>query len=112
MAAPLAARAPGRPRHCTASGGPVQERNVRRALDDAKSIANLGDTDGRLSMHALRHAYCSALATAGLSPTTLARITDHSDPGFTLRIYARDGRDEAALVADVLAHAADAGFRS
>ena len=61
-------------------------------------------------MHALRHAYCSALATAGLSPTTLARITGHSDPGFTLRAYARDGRDEAALVADVLARAAEAGF--
>ena len=95
---------------CTADGGPVQERNVRRVLEDAKERAGLASTDGRLSMHTLRHAYCSALATAGLSPTTLARITGHSDPGFTLRTYARDGRDEAALVADVLARAAEAGF--
>jgi integrase len=95
---------------CTADGGPVQERNVRRALEDAKEAAGLKDTEGRLSMHALRHSYCSALATAGLSPTTLARITGHSDPGFTLKVYARDGRDEAAVIADVLATAAAAGL--
>ena len=75
----------------------MQERNVRRALADAKARAGLAETEGRLSMHALRHGYCSAHATAGLSPTTLARITGHSDPGFTLRVYARDGRDEATL---------------
>jgi integrase len=95
---------------CTADGGPVQERNVRRALDHAKKTVKLSDTEGRLSMHALRHGYSSALATAGLSPTTLARITGHADPGFTLKAYARDGRDEATVVADVLACAAEAGF--
>jgi integrase len=61
-------------------------------------------------MHALRHSYCSTLATAGLSPTTLARITGHSDPGFTLKTYARDGRDDAAVVEDVLERAAAAGI--
>ena len=63
-------------------------------------------------MHALRHAYCSALATAGLSRATLARITGHADRGFTLRAYARDGRDEAALVAAVLARAAEGRVRA
>ena len=81
----------------------------RRALDEAKKRAGRAATEGRLSMHALRHSYCSALATAGLSPTTLARITGHSDPGFTLRACARDGRDEDALVADVLARALPRG---
>ena len=41
-----------------------------------------------------------------LVATTLASIIGHSDPGFTLRVYARDGRDEAAVVADVLQRAA------
>jgi integrase len=95
---------------CTADGKPVQERNVRRALEAAKKAAGMQETEGRLSMHALRHAYCSALATEGLSPTTLARITGHTDPGFTLKAYSRDVRDEATLVADVLARAASAGF--
>lgn len=94
----------------TADGGPVQERNVRRALDDAKAAAGLADTDGRLSMHALRHSCLSALATGGLAPTTLAEVAGHADPGFTLRVYARDGRDAAQLVADVLHRAAGAGF--
>ena len=95
---------------CTAERMPVQERNARRALDAAKKAAGLAETEGRLSMHTLRHAYCSALATAGLAPTTLARITGHSDPGFTLKAYARHTRGDAALVADVLARAASAGL--
>jgi len=94
----------------TVDGGPVQERNVRRALDEAKTIAGLADTAGRLSTHALRHSCLSALATGGLAATTLAAIAGHTDPGFTMRCYARDGRDSAELVADVLDRAAGAGF--
>ena len=101
---------PGDPVLCTADGAAVQERNVRRALADAKTAAGLDGTDGRLSMHALRHSCASALATGGLAATTLARVTGHSDPGFTYRVYARDGRDEAAVRADVLDRAAGAGF--
>jgi integrase len=101
---------PGDPVVCTAEGGSVQERNIRRALDDAKSAAGLTETKGRLSMHSLRHSWASALATGGLAATTLARVTGHSDPGFTYRVYARDARDDAAVVADVLDRAARAGF--
>ena len=43
-----------------------------------------------------------------LPATTLARLTGHADAGFTLKVYARDGRDEAAVVSDVLARAASA----
>jgi integrase len=64
----------------------------------------------RLSLHSLRHAWASALATGGLAATKLARVTGHSDPGFAYRVDARDARDEAALVADVLDRAANAGF--
>jgi hypothetical protein len=44
-----------------------------------------------------------------LPATTLARITGHADAGFTLRVYARDSRDEAAVVSDVLGRAKRAG---
>ena len=44
-----------------------------------------------------------------LPATTLARLTGHADAGFTLRVYARDGRDDAALVEDVLTRASGAG---
>ena len=97
---------------CTADGGPVAERNLRRALDEAKTRAKLTVSDAeRLSWHSLRHSYASMLATdLELPATTLARLTGHTDAGFTLRVYARDGRDEAAVVEDVLARAAGAGI--
>jgi integrase len=88
----------------------VQERNLRGALAEAKEAAGLDATEGRLSLHSLRHSWASALATGGLAATTLACVTGHSDPGFTYRVYARDARDDAALVADVLARAEVAGF--
>jgi integrase len=62
-----------------------------------------------LDWHSLRHSCASFLATdAALPPTTLARVTGHSDAGFTLRAYARDARDKA-VVKDVIARAARVG---
>jgi hypothetical protein len=43
-----------------------------------------------------------------LPATTLARIVGHADAGFSLRVYAKDARDEAAVVSDVLKRAAEA----
>ena len=40
-----------------------------------------------------------------LPATTLARLTGHADAGFTLKVYARDARDDAAVAEDVLASA-------
>jgi integrase len=95
----------------TADAKPVAERNLRRALEDAKTAADLDGTDGRLSMHSLRHSFASMLATdLELPATTLARLTGHADAGFTLRVYARDSRDDSALVEDVLARANGAGI--
>lgn len=94
---------------CTAEGDPVQERNLRRALDAAKEKAKLDDSDERLSWHSLRHSCLSMLATdLELPATTLARLGGHTDAGFTLKVYARDGRDEATVVSDVLQRAAAA----
>jgi integrase len=97
----------------TADGLPVQERNLRRALDDAKAAAGLDGGDDRLSWYALRHSFASMLATdLELPATTLARLTGHADAGFTLRVYARDRRDEVTVVAGVLERAATAGVGS
>ena len=94
---------------CTATGGHVEERNLRRALDDAKEAAGLDVRDDRLSWHSLRHSFASMLATdLALPATTLAELVGHADAGFTLRVYARDGRDTSTVVADVLARAAGA----
>jgi integrase len=94
----------------TADGRAVQEPNIRRALDAAKASAGLDETKGRLSMHSLRHSWVAAMATGGLAATTLARLAGHSDAGFTLRVYASDPRDDAAVAESVLTLAAEAGF--
>jgi integrase len=95
----------------TVDGHPVSERNLRRVLDHAKVDAGLDQGVERLSWHSLRHSFASMLATElGLPPTRLAEIIGHTDPGFTLRAYARDTADTATIVADVLARARAAGF--
>ena len=95
----------------TADGLPVADRNLRRALDDAKTKAKLATGDEeRLSWHSLRHSFASMLATdLELPATTLARLTGHADAGFTLRVYARDERNPETVVKDVLARASGAG---
>ena len=97
---------------CTADGLPVQERNARRAPEAAKKKAKLTVSDSeRLSLHSLRHSWASMLATdLELPATSLARLTGHADAGFTLKVYARDARDDAAVVSDVLARASGAGI--
>ncbi len=47
----------------TADGKPVAERNLRRALEDAKTEANLVGGETRLSWHSLRHSFASMAAT-------------------------------------------------
>lgn len=90
----------------TADGRHVSERNLRRMLEETKTAAGIDAGEDRLSWHALRYSFASALATDVQVPaTTLARITGHTDPGFTLRLYARDARDDAAVVKDVLGRA-------
>jgi len=94
---------------CTHDGSPVQQRNLRRALDQAKEATGLDGTEERLSWHSLRHSFASMLASdLELPATTLARIVGHADAGFSLRVYAKDARDESAVVTEVLNRAATA----
>ena len=58
----------------------------------------------------LRHSFASLLNHLELPATTLARLTGHADAGFTLRVYARDSRDEAAVVKEVVGRAEAAGI--
>ena len=87
----------------------IPPTNLRRALAAAKRAARL-DVDGRLSLHSLRHSFASYIVTElEAAPTTAAEILGHADPSTTLRLYARDARDDATVVEDVLARVARAG---
>lgn len=53
------------------------------------ALAAVGVDEGRGDgMHALRHFYASVLIDAGESVRAVADFLGHSDPGFTLRVYA------------------------
>jgi integrase len=92
---------------CTAQGRHVAPEHLRRALAAAKTTAKLAAVEGRLSLHSLRHSFASYLVTElELAPTTVADVMGHADPSTTLRLYARDARDEAAVVSDVLGRVA------
>lgn len=91
----------------------------RRNLSPAKTIIKLWTRRSppaspirRIGSPGTRqHSFASILATdLELPATTLARLTGHSDAGFTLKVYAKDGRDEAAVVSDLLERASTAGI--
>ena len=92
---------------CAVRGVPVMERNLRRALDAAKSAAGIDGGEKRLSWHSLRHSAGSIWLTEhGQEITTVSAMMGHTNPAFTLRCYGRDPRDEQTMVADVLKRAA------
>ncbi len=80
----------------TADGEPVRNgTSAARSTTRRRRRASTRRRSG-CRWHSLRHSFASMLATdLELPATTLARLTGHADAGFTLRVYARDGRDEA-----------------
>ncbi len=79
--------------------------------EKAKAAAGLDEMEDRLSMHGLRHSFLSLAATTlDVPDTTLARLAGHANPAVTMRLYARDRRNQEQVNDDVLARAAAAGF--
>ena len=54
---------------CAVGGVPVMERNLRRALDAAKTGAGIDGGEERLSWHSLRHSYSFAAPDRPGSPS-------------------------------------------
>ena len=81
-------------RACVAT---LLQRDISRVPDPTPLFTSHGD--------GWREAYDERLKAA-----LGVRLEEIPAGGFTYRVYARDGRDEAAVVADVLARAESAGF--
>jgi integrase len=91
----------------TRSGGRPQEDNLRARVFNAavaRANANL-EAEGLvplpegLTPHKLRHTYASLLVASGCDPVHLMGQLGHTDPAFSLRVYAhamRQGGDEKA----------------
>jgi hypothetical protein len=94
----------------TVEGGAVQERNLRRALDDAKTAAKL---EWRRRAPLLALAASLVRLDARDRPRSTrddARPADRAHRrGIHAPVYARDARDDAGIVEDVLTRAVGAG---
>jgi integrase len=77
-------------------GGALRRTTFNKVWTAARSSVGL---DGREhGMHVLRHTAASAWLAAGVDIRTVAEFLGHSDPGFTLRVYAHlmpDATDRA-----------------
>jgi hypothetical protein len=62
----------------TAERRSVAERNLRRALDDARETAGVDATADRVAWHLLRHSFAPMLATDLEPPSDRARPSDGS----------------------------------
>jgi integrase len=96
---------PNEPVFVTSSGKPRSRHNIRQDVVDAVvAHANkLVEARGlqplplRITPHKLRHTFASILVAIGKDPTYVMRQLGHTDPAFTLRVYAhvmRPSEDE------------------
>lgn len=79
------------------------------------AVASIGVQPGPGNgIHALRHFYASVLIDAGESVKAVAEYLGHSDPGFTMRVYAHllPSSEERARQALDRALRGDCGFES
>ena len=74
---------------------------VRRRADARLARRGLAPLPTALTTHKLRHAFASILVALGEDPVSVMRQIGHTDPAFTLRVYAhqmsRDPADRECL---------------
>jgi integrase len=84
------------------TGNLLQHGNIGRSLE---AFAKQADVPV-IRTHDLRHTYASMAIEGGMSVVRLSKQLGHSDPGFTLRVYAhlfdRYQRHEAPSLSDLL----------
>jgi integrase len=87
------------------------EIRVRMQLTRATKAADRAGLNGKgrtkLSMHDLRHTYCSMLVASEVPINKVSRIMGHSRPSFTLDVYGRyaptTGTDEGDVIERAMA---------
>jgi hypothetical protein len=62
-------------------------REVQRIAWAMRRILRKADLPRHLTMHSLRHSFCSLLISSGVSPVYVLQQAGHTDVGFTLRVY-------------------------
>lgn len=93
----------------TGSGAALDRNAFNKLWRKARRAAAIADTREN-GMHVLRHTAASAWLAAGVDVRTVAEYLGHSDPGFTLRVYAHlmpDAADRARKAMDAFFQPAD-----
>lgn len=87
----------------TATGQPMDPRNVLRAVTTAAGKAGLAG----VTVHTLRHSALTALAERGKNPKVVQMIAGHADVSTTLKIYTHVSDDMHRDAMDALSAAFD-----
>ena len=86
----------------TPAGNALYRNAVNKQWRAARVAAGIANTREN-GMHVLRHTAASAWLAQGVDIRTVAEYLGHSDPGFTLRVYAHmmpDAADRARKAMD------------
>ena len=87
----------------TREGGPIVRNHFNPYTWKPALVAAGMEPSRANGMHALRHYYASALLEGGVSIRAVADYLGHTDPGFTLRVYAHlmpESEDRARSAVD------------
>jgi hypothetical protein len=63
------------------------ERVQQQAKRAWRRVIQKADLPRHLTMHSLRHSFCSLLISSGASPVYAQQQAGHADVGFTVRVY-------------------------
>jgi integrase len=82
----------------TSKGGKDSPSNVRRRVLAAAAVKaneqlareDAGELPDRLTPHSLRRTFASLLLALGRDPRVVMGQLGHTDPNFTMRVYARE----------------------
>lgn len=83
----------------TGLGGPVEPRNVHRAIVAAARRAGL---EGDVGCHTLRHTAAATMLTNGVPITVVSRVLGHQSIAVTVDLYGHVAPEVSQTAADVL----------
>ncbi len=86
--------------HHTSNNTPISPRNIQRAYKQAVKQAKVR----YLSLHSMRHSFCTDLCYSGVDMKTNQVLMGHSDPTVTMKVYQHVSQQHKVEASEKLKH--------